>query len=330
MLATVADLAEVVRLVYADRPRPRSFRLLEILAGDSSDTEGITRAQKRRLDALRNAQDPIVESLGCDLAAASMDQALMRSRRIIGQLLLGQIAERAFEKIYKTTMGTDDLHLEDDRESRNDTDYRVLNGQQRPVFRINIKFHGTLFRNAAALVKLTPEDCFALATYKIFQGLQKQEDEVLPYLFVIVSVPGVTAGTVGAAIPEDLAHFGAVVQSARKLQGKREIEETMVAHLLRGSQDPAFDELRFSLVGHIESAEWRVISARKADRLLRDLLFERVYAVRVRSFARNYRNAELDMHFSISQDLTGLGNFLTLIKSTGLHGVASHLERGLI
>jgi hypothetical protein len=135
---------------------------------------------------------------------------------------------------------------------------------------------------------------------------------------------------VGAAIPEDLVHLGAVVQSAKKLEGKREIEEAIVAHLLRDSQDEAFHNLRLSLVGQIESAEWRIISARKADRLLRGLLFERVYAVRVRSFARNYRNAELDMHFSIGQDLTRLVDFLSLVKNTGLQGVTGHLERGLM
>ena len=330
MLETVADLVDAVRRVYSDAPLPRPFRLLEIIAGHDTQTEGGARVQRSRLDALRRAPDPILEALGCELVAARAEQALARSRRIIGQLLLGQIAERAFEKIYKATMGTDDLHLEDDRETRNETDYRVLNGQQRPVFRINIKFHGTLFRNAADLVKLEPEDCFALATYKIHQGLQKQEREVLPYLFVIVSVPGLTGATVGAAIPEDLAHLGAVVQSAKKLQGKREVEEAVVTHLLRDSQDEPFHKLRLSLIGQIESAEWRTISARKADRLLRGMLFERVYAVRVRSFARNYRNAELDMHLSISQDLTRLSDFLSLIKNTGLHGVTGHLERGLV
>jgi hypothetical protein len=34
-------------------------------------------------------------------------------------------------------MGTDELILEDARDARNETDYRVLNGQRRPVFRIN-------------------------------------------------------------------------------------------------------------------------------------------------------------------------------------------------
>jgi hypothetical protein len=40
-----------------------------------------------------------------------------------------------------------------------------------------------------------------------------------------------------------------------------------------------------SIVPQLEAADWRVLSAAKADRLLRELLFDRVYAVRVRGFA---------------------------------------------
>lgn len=330
MLETVDDLVGSIRRVYRGAPVPRPFRMLELTTGDDSLIEETVRGQRSRVKALRQAPDPVFEALGCDLVTTRSDQALARSRRIIGQLLLGQIAERAFEKIYKTTMGTDDLHLEDDTQNRNDTDYRVVNGHQRPVFRINIKFHGTLFRNSADLVKLESTDCFPLATYKIHQGLQKQEQEVLPYLFAIVGVAGLTGAAVGATIPEDLAHLGAVVQSAKKLQGKRGVEEAIVAYLLQDSSDGPIRSMVLDLVSQIDSAEWRIISARKAAQLLRNMLFERVYAVRVRNFARNYRNAELDMHLSISQDLTGLTEFLSLIKKTGLHGVTGHLERGLV
>jgi hypothetical protein len=85
-----------------------------------------------------------------------------------------------------------------------------------------------------------------------------------------------------------------------------------------------------SIVPQLEAADWRVLSAAKADRLLRDLLFDRVYAVRVRGFAQNYRNAELDMHFSLSGDLTTLHDFLRIYKDSGLHGLTSHLSRALI
>ena len=64
--------------------------------------------------------------------------------------------------------------------------------------------------------------------------------------------------------------------------------------------------------------------------LLRDLLFQRVYAVRVRAFARHYRNAELDMHFSLTNDLTPLKKFLLSARARGLHGLAVDLERGVV
>jgi hypothetical protein len=267
---------------------------------------------------------------GCTLESASSEASLRRPREILGQLLLGELAERAFLKIYRETVGTEELILEDDRGARNETDYRVLNGQRRPVFRINIKFHGTLFRNAQELVGLAPEDCFALATYKIFQGLQKQEDERLPYLFAIVGVPGLTGGAVGSAIPQNLTHLVSLVHESREIQGKRGIEECIVASLLDTEQPEPFRTSLASYRTNIESAEWRVLSARRADRLLREMLFERVYAVRVRAFARNYRNAELDMHFSLNGDLTSLRDFLASLRERGLHGLAVDLERGVV
>lgn len=78
-------------------------------------------------------------------------------------------------------------------------------------------------------------------------------------------------------------------------------------HLLDRPQPNAVRTAVGEFTRRIREAEWRVISALKADDLLRKKLFDRVYAVRVRAFARNYRNAELDMHFSLDGDLTRLG-----------------------
>lgn len=64
--------------------------------------------------------------------------------------------------------------------------------------------------------------------------------------------------------------------------------------------------------------------------MLREKLFERVYVVRVRAFARNYRNAELAMLLSLAQDLTPLKVFLTSAREGGLHGLVVDLVRGEI
>jgi len=334
VLRSLDDLLGAVARLYPEE-LPQPFRLLQRVrrvqageaAGQVRESVGST---PKRLESLAAAADPVVALFGCNLASAAEPETMRRPRDMVGQLLLGELAERAFETIYKETMGTDELKLEDARSSRNETDYRVLNGQQRPVFRINIKFYGTLFRNAKDLVGLEPEDCFALATYKIYQGRQKHEIERLPYLFVIVGVPGLSGASVGTAIPEDLAHLVSLVHAAAGVPGKRSIEERIVGHLLDAEQSEPFrtDLARFR--EEIQAAGWYVLSARRAAALLRDKLFERVFAVRIPRFARNYRNAELDMHFSLSQDLTPLKNFLASAKERGLHGLAVDLERGVV
>lgn len=334
MLHSLDDLLAVVAQLYPVDP-PRHFEVLAAAkrVRDGEDATVVGRPLRIRPDRLRRlveATDAVEELLGCSLAAAAADEPMRKGRTIVGQLLLGQLAERSFEHIYKTTMGTNELILVDDRSARGDTDYKVLNGNRRPVFRINIKFHGTLFRDAKAQVGLEPEDCFALATYKIHQALLKQEKEVLPYLFVIVSVPGITGGTVGAAAPEDLVHLVSLLHTTRVIPKKRSIEERVVEHLINDEKTEPFRSQLAGFVDEISSAKWRVVSARKADSLLRTLLFDRVFAVRVRGFAQKYRRAELDMHFSLANDLTPLQEFLALLKEHGLHGLTARLERGLV
>jgi len=109
---------------------------------------------------------------------------LNRRRLGIAQILLGALAEKRFEDLINSIAGKT-IQIEDHRPSRTDTDYRLLNGGGRPVCGFNIKFHGTLFRAAKDYVGLEPQDCFALATYKIRSALRRQTEEALPYVFGI-------------------------------------------------------------------------------------------------------------------------------------------------
>jgi len=332
MLNGLEDVTATVSAVYQSREIPKYLRLLlsvrELKKG--ADPRVLAKTLKttaKRLKAISSSRDPIKEVLKTTLAAAAEPTNLSKARKNLGQMLLGTISERAFEDTYKKTMGAGDLRLEDSREGRTDTDYRVLDGQNRQVFRINIKFHGSQFRNAKELVGLEPEDCFALATYKIQQGLQKHEAEALPYLFVVVGVPGLRGETVGEQLPSSLAHFCSLVLQS-EMPGKRAVEDEVVRHLVDDHQPHKVKSIVAGFREQIDKAPWSVLSARKADALLRKLLFERVYAVRVRGFAMNYRGAELDMHFSISKDLTPLDNFLKHLSERGLQGLATLLERG--
>lgn len=251
----------------------------------------------------------------------SLDQEILSTRRLgIAQMLLGTLAERRFEFLSQEITGGRHLYIEDHVRTRTDTDYLLKNGNGNPVCRMNIKFHGSLFRQARDLVGLESEDCFALATYKIFGALRRQEEEALPYVFLVLSIRDLTAASVAAYVPEDLVWLLSV------LNGKRVVEDAIAREL----GHPKYQDQFQGILLRMTEGEFRLISARRAFTLLREKLFERVFALRVRRFNQSYRNAEIDMHFSISTELTPLRTFLEILARDSLHVLNVRLDRGEI
>lgn len=321
------DFLDLLAELYGDASWPRPLHLLQGL-GAIRRGEGVNATARsvgtsaRHLEAVATAPDPIEATLGAGLRDVE-EKTLDRARSMLGQLVLGRAAELAFEEIYRSEMHDQEFQLKDLRESRTDTDYRLLNGRSRPVYRVNIKFHGSQFRRAPELVGLAPEDCFALATYKIFSALKKQEAEGLPYLFAIVGVPHLSGADVGGALPGPIVESAALIHQAPKGRGKRDFEDRLVDHVV-AKRTAVFEET----ARRIAAAEWYILSARRAATLLREKLFERVYALRIRGFAQAFRGAELDMHFSLSQDLIPLRRFLSTLRESGSTKVTTYLERG--
>jgi hypothetical protein len=321
------QLYSILREIFEGQLWPRPFNLLQaaerVRAGE--DPKLVAKAARTtvsRLVGFTTAPDSIQAVFGLSFAKLQQKD-LDNARRTIGQLVLGRAAEIAFEDIYRSEMHAHELELRDLRESRTDTDYRLYNGQGRPIYRVNIKFHGAQFRRAPELVGLEPLDCFALATYKICGALQKQEEERLPYIFAIVGVPHLTGEVVGKMVSDNLVQLVALVHAGKSFGKKRDFEDRVVDYCMR-SRVLAFRHT----YDHIINGRWYILSARKADKLLRELLFQRVYALRIRGFARAFRAAELDMHFSLSQDLVELRQFLATLRSEGLTKVATLMERG--
>jgi hypothetical protein len=333
VIADLDELNQLLRQVFPNGGIPKPLHLLDALPlihrGQLSDTDIAQQVgtSSGRIRALAQAGDPEEDILGTSLRQP--DAALERRvRGTLGQLVIGHIAEVVFEERYREIVGTEELRLQDDRQTRGDTDYLVFNGRNRQVYRINIKFHGSPFRRAFELVGLAPENCFALATYKIYRALQRQDEERLPYIFVIVGVPGLTGEVVGASIPGQLVHLASLPTLAPKLDGKRLIEDKVVELLTKEPIPFGFGQAVEAHLARIRTADWYVLSARRANRLLQANLFERAFALRVPRFAQNYRSAELDMHYSLSDDLRPLYEFLTVLRDQGMTGLASRLERG--
>jgi hypothetical protein len=123
-------------------------------------------------------------------------------------------------------------------------------------------------------------------------------------------------------VPPDYAWF--VCIAARF--GKRDTEEAIVEKLLGPEYAARFEDIR----GQISRSEFRVVSASRAERLMKDRLFERVFALRHRGFTRGFRNAEVDMHFSVSRELIPVREFLALVARESPQRLTVLLDRGEI
>ncbi len=237
--------------------------------------------------------------------------------------MLGRAAEIAFEDICRAGIDPTEFDLTDVRQGRTNTDYRLLNGGKRSLYRFNVKFFGSVFRRGAEMVGLDPTDCFPLAAYKIHAALQEQDREHLPYVFAVVGVPDLNAVAVAEAIPDREVRPLALLFASDVVARKRDFEDAFVDRIV-AARSPAFA----TAYDRIRSATWYVLSARRADLLLHHRLFERVYALRIPGFTRQFGGAEVDMHFSLSQDLVTLREFLQVLRVDGQGKITSMLERG--
>ncbi len=315
-----AVIEEVLR---GETVRDRDIRLVRgvarILRGDdSAQVAPQLKLQRRGLEATVDGVRTKGLATFQKFDATPDPKSLGKKRNGIAQMLLGTLGERRFEEVIREVTGKGALSIEDHRPSRSDTDYRLLNGGGKPVCRLNIKWHGTFFRDAKRYVGLEPNDCFALATYKIRNALRREDQEDLPYVFVVFSVPNLIIGDVEQLVPQEYAWSLAVVK------GKRAVEEAIVERLRAPDYlaqfSPVYDRMR--------QGQFRVISVQKAHRLLHEKLFERVHALTLKGFTSRFRNAEVDMHFSLTEDLTPVQKFLEMLTTESAQVATVKLTKG--
>lgn len=244
-------------------------------------------------------------------------------RNAFAGLVVGAIAEEEFQARYRDAMAGQEFEFEDQIAAATETDVLVKNGYGRPAFRINIKAHGTRFEQAQKFVGMDPADTFALATYKIRDALRRSQEEMLPFLFAIVSSEALAATVIGNRLPAELREILDISTLYKGVQGQRAIENALVQYVLTstaGETSEMVNELRHA----VRSAEWRVISAQKAFDLMTKHLWDRVPAVSKRNFSGNAQS-QPNMHFSLSQDMIGLDDLLERLADHGIQHVATKI-----
>ena len=133
MLTNVEDLLTSARKIFTSSQMPKPFALLEAASRvthgeDPSNIAREIRSTRVKVQEVADATDPIRAVFGLSLTDASSHDVMAKTRRGVGQMLLGTLAERSFEAAYRNVVQTDQLRLEDDRAGRTVTDYRVFNG----------------------------------------------------------------------------------------------------------------------------------------------------------------------------------------------------------
>jgi hypothetical protein len=144
----------------------------------------------------------------------------------------------------------------------------------------------------------------------------------LPYVFLVLSCLGLTSRSVSELIPLEFTWFMATAARFPK----RDLEEAIVARLLT----PVYAEVLVDIRQRISASEFRVLSASRAEQLVKERLFERVFALRQRGFTQAFRNAELDMHFSLARELTPVREFLSIVAAESPQRLTVLLDRGEI
>jgi hypothetical protein len=137
--------------------------------------------------------------------------------------------------------------------------------------------------------------------------------------FAVVGVPGLDAAAIAEIIPEAEVRPVATLAASKLVTRKRDFEDWLVGRIVQ-AREPAFE----TAYDRIRTSNWYILSARRAIRVMHEKLFERVYALAVPGFTRKFGGAEVDMHYSLSEDMVSLDEFLTALREEG-HGKVTHM-----
>ena len=143
-----AAVVELLRLSFADLMRwPRWPKPLHLVQGallveggaDVSYAAKVVGTTVTRLMEVATAPDVVrVRASGNEFDLRP--DAIIRLRRNVGQLVLGRAAEIAFQDICEAGIDPNEFSMTDVRQGRTNTDFRLLNGGGRPLYRFNVKF----------------------------------------------------------------------------------------------------------------------------------------------------------------------------------------------
>jgi len=254
-----------------------------------------------------------------------------RHLQIFSNLLVAQLGEEIFEPLVVAPVRELGYEVVDRRAEHLEQDFDMQDRDGATAISVNVKVHSSQFRNAPDVVRLEADDCFALALYKILSGFKQTREIGVPFLF-LVSIRWGIVEEVMSRVPEDLSELVELVFRARA-QGKRRAEDRLVQHAVERLREAGtWQELIDMLTAE---GDHRVLSAKKALDLFMDSFDPRCPALSVPAFGRGFAGtrgvpAEINMHFSIREEMEPLDRVLANLAREGIDWFRRLVDVGMI
>ena len=180
---------------------------------------------------------------------------------------------------------------------------------------VNVKNAGTRFENAKKLVDLDPDDCVPIPAYKAFEAIEKE-----PNLVYIIAIDYSLVGRIKKhLIPLMTVEERLVWNLLNEYYGKyvRDAEDRFVYSIVAQHWD------QFSQ--HHRTPDFRVISARKAIRILKTLP-KRTPGIGLRAWGTGAR-AEVNVHIDVSTETKPWSEVNQRILRGGLENIITAINR---
>lgn len=180
---------------------------------------------------------------------------------------------------------------------------------------VNVKNAGTRFENAESLVGLDPDDCVPIPAYKAYDAIEREPNLVYAICVDYTLISKIEGSLIAKFSPEESLVWGILSKYAGPLI--RDAEDNFVYSMVNRHWED------FSQ--HVSIPEFRIISARKAVRILQQQP-KRTPGVGLRAWGTG-ASAEVNVHVSVAGETKTWDEIYSRIVKSGVADIITAVNR---
>lgn len=233
----------------------------------------------------------------------------------ITKLFPAAVTERQFlDQLEKLRKVRSSIDYRDERFTGHTlVDFTILEeGSELPI---NVKNAGTRFENAASLVGIDPDDCIPIPAYKAYDAIEKE-----PNLIYAICIDYTLSSKIERGLLTRFSREEASVWSVlSKYSGSlvRDAEDRFIYSMVNRHWE------NFS--GHVSIPVFRIISARKAIRILQKFP-KRTPGIGLRAWGTG-ASAEVNVHIAVSEETKQWQEIHSRIEDSGISNIIEAINR---